>query len=265
MNHQSGCPSSFTLMRFALTREEPEAGLQAHVTTCPLCQEAIARERALGQSYMSSPAAQALRRQLDDMDRRDATRTRPPRARVWAWSGGLAAAASLLLVVSLASRDGGFTSGDLTGSGSGVRPKPSSSAGTALTPKGGPHLSLWIGEGEETSVELGEAPVLRPGQRVQPVFGTPTAGFVALFVTTPGGQVRQIYPASGAESAPLPAQPPGPLGPSFRLDEETGRYAVRIYFADSSFATEELSAHALPEKAPSFAGLVLTRSFEVRP
>lgn len=260
MNRFAACPTSFALMRFALCpEEEPADSIASHVLTCAACQRAIAEHRALGQSYMSSPAARRLSQHLDELESRAPTRARPALRPLWAWSGALAAAASLALVVSVASQHLDLAQGDPPAA------EPVGEPAALLSPKGQAQLSLWVGDEGVTPTVLGEAAVLRPADRIQPVFASPSQGFVALLLTTPAGQIIKLYPGDQEQSAPWAAQPPAPLGPSFRLDEERGSYRVTAYFSESTFTTTELLTGDPEGHAASFSGLVLVHRFEVRP
>jgi hypothetical protein len=260
MTESSSCPSSFARLRFALDPQEVDDGVAQHVAECADCQRLVAEQQAQGDAYMSSPSADALRRQLSDLDEGAVARTgRAGPAPVWAWGGALAAAASLALVFSLAGRDEIMDEGPMS------RPDEPSSGGPteSLRPKGGAQLTLWAGDEGEAGIQLGDSAVLRPGDRVQPTFAAPNNGFVALVLTTPAGVLVPLYPAGREQSAPLQAGPPAALGPSFRLDEEVGTYRVSAYFSESSFSTKKLQVqHAKDEAA--FAGVVSTRKFEVR-
>lgn len=267
MTESSPCPSSFALQRFALRREEgspeeagPEEGklektgdaVRRHVSGCAACQRVISEHQAQGDAYMSSPSADALRQKLKGMEDGAARRTgRAGPPVFWAWGGALAVAASVALVLSTAGREG-------------IDELSSADPIESLTAKGSAQLTLWAVDEEETGVQLGEAAVLSPGKRVQPMFAAPSDGFVALVLTTPAGVVVPLVPAGREQSAPVVAGSPAPLGPSFRLDEEVGTYRVTAYFSESSFSTKGLPVqHPKPEQS-SFAGTVSTRKFEVR-
>lgn len=260
MTASSSCPSSLVLLRLALCPEEAEESIAQHVSGCADCRRRVAEQKAQGDAYASSPSADALRQQLKDLDDREVRPDRRAGPPVWAWGGALAAAASLALFFSGAGQEGIVSEQHSVG----LPDEPSFSAPLEpLSPKGGAQLGLWIEDGAEASVPLSESAVLHPGQCVQPTFGAPKSGFVALLLTTPAGVVVPLHPAGREHSAPLPAGPPVPLGPSFRLDEEVGTYQVTAYFSKASFSTKDLLAQD-PKREGSFAGVVSTRKFEVR-
>jgi len=240
MTRSSSCPSVFALQRFTLAGEDRGGDIGAHVSSCPDCQALARQHEQWGAEYISSPAARSLGQRLAELEgARSPQRDGSTRAK-WAWLGSLAAAAALALTVTL--------SGD---------PHVSSDDAEVelLRPKGGAQLSLWVGDEGRVQSELDEGAVLSPGDRVQVVFGGTDQGFVAVFVTTPAGQLIRVHPATGVWAAALEPGAPAPLGPSFRLDEETGRYEVTVYFAETKFPTAPLVDPR---------GLVLTRRFEVR-
>jgi len=252
MTRPSLCPSRFALERFALAGEDPERSVAAHLSSCAACRSRVSELQELGQAYMSTPQALALRQALDAADANQASRRDRPSPAPWLWGGGLAAAAGLMLVVTLISR--GPSTGELRGS----------PQGEDLVPKGAAQLALWVGDEGHADAALGDASILHPGARVQPVFGAPTTGFVALLLTTPAGEVIQVHPAGGLDAAPVHAGAPAPLGPSFRLDDEVGAYRVTAYFAEKPFPTAGLSKADSPQGMVAFSGRVLVRRFEVR-
>lgn len=260
MTDTSSCPSSFALQRFALCPDEASESVEQHVGGCTTCQHFVREQRAQGDAYMNSPRAEALRQALDTATER---RTDGGSSSVWAWSGALAVAASLALVLSLTGLEGILGGGQTvstTDDVDSVEPN-----GDALQPKGSVQLALWVEDETKAGIQLGEPALLRPGQRVQPTFGAADDGFVALLLTTPGGVVVPLYPAGREQSAPYKAGPSAPLGPSFRLDDEVGAYRVTAYFAASSFSTKELQSGEPKPEARSFSGVISTRKFEVRP
>jgi|GEM_PF-3024717 len=260
MSRTSSCPSRLALERAGLSGEDPGGHVAAHLASCDVCRSLAQEQRAWGEAYMSSPAARALKQRLDDLD---ADRSkRPDRSGVWAWAAGgsLAAVATSMLVLTLTSRPPSSQQG---------RPRTSGhelggGQVDVLSPKGTAALSLWVGDGDQAGVELGATPILHPGDRVQPAFGAPDSGFVALLMTTPAGARIQVYPAGKEQAGPVQAQALAPLGPSFRLDDELGPYLVVAYFSDQAFSTTALLAQGSRPDHKSFAGLVLVRPFEVR-
>lgn len=261
MTASSTCPSSFALLRLATCPEEGDAHVAQHVAGCAACQRIVDEQEAQGDMYMSSPNADALKQQLSGLDEAAAPRSgRAGPSPVWAWSGALAAAASLVLVFTMAGREG------IIGGKPVSQPEEASfgEPTESLTPKGSVQLALWAGDEGEASLQLSESAVLGPGQRVQPTFAAPKKGFVALVLTTPAGVVVPLYPAGREQSAPVEAGPLAPLGPSFRLDEEVGIYRVTAYYSASVFSTKGLLVrHPKPEDV-SFSGVVSSQKFEVR-
>ena len=254
MTRSSSCPSRFALERFALTGEDPERSVAAHLASCGDCRMRVSELQEQGQAYMSSPVALALRRKLDLADPAAPSRRERPRTAAWFWGGGLAAAAVLLLLVTSALREPvGELPGGVHGATDGVED---------LTPKGAIEFGLWVGEEGHVDAALGESPVLHPGTRVQPVFGSPRKGYLALLLTTPGGEVIRLHPASSPDAAPVEAGPLASVGPSFRLDEEVGPYRVTAYFSETGFSVADLGQSAGQDEA-SFPGHVLERRFEV--
>lgn len=168
----------------------------------------------------------------------------------WAWGGALAAAASLLFFFS--------TSGP---SPQDVEP----SAPDVLTPKGTAELTLWIEDEQGEAKRLPEAAVLKPGARVQAMFTAPGPGFVALLIASPSEEQTQLYPVDGDQSAHVAAGSGTPIGPSFRVDEETGRYRITAYFSEEGFSTRSLLTEEGAHKTLPFTGQILTHNFEVQP
>lgn len=238
----TGCPPAWALQRYAACPEEAEAGTAEHVAVCPRCQDFVAERRAEGAAYMRSPAADALRQRLAQAEGAKAVVVRP---RAWAWGGVLAAAAAVAI---------SFSSAGPEQADSDPR------AVDGLNPKGMAQLALFVGDEGQAPSELEAPATLLPGTRLQPAFSAPKAGFVALVLTSPAGERVRLYPAGQEQSAPVEAGPSTPLGPSFRLDDEVGRYRVTAYFADESFPTQPLLG-AAPER---FHGVVLTREFAVQ-
>lgn len=256
MTPSGTCPSRLALQRFASGEPDPESRVAAHLPLCNDCQRRVREYEEWGRAYVDSPAAHSLRQRLGDLEAKAASRPGRTGSRLWAWGGALAAAAALALVLSVGPRDP---------SGARLDPALAGEEGgqvDALSPKGAAQLVLWLGDEGQTSQRVGESSILHPGDRLQPGFGAPGRGFVALVLITPSGEAMQLHPLGQPQGAPLEARAPAPLGPSFRLDEELGAYRLVAYFSESGFSTVPLVARG-SDDAAAFSGLVLLHRFEV--
>jgi hypothetical protein len=229
------CPSSWALERILLDEAGVAADVRAHSESCELCQAELERRRQVGSEFMTSSAARELASKL--------VGERPPRKVAPLW--GLAAMAALAVVGAIS-----------------LLPRARDPVVSDLTPKGESQLGLWV-ERSGANVLLTEpVPELQVGDRLQAEVATQRASWLVLLLVDPSGDVVPIV-GEGGGAMRVEAGSPGALGPSFRLDDERGRYRLLLFRAEGPFEVEVARRSAV--SGERFAGDVELREFVVGP
>jgi hypothetical protein len=260
MSERTECPSGWAIEQSLLG--EASAEVQAHLDGCERCQAELTTRREQGRDYMTSEAANALRRQFAGAH---ATCEAPPPSRAVSGAPSRGASAAFgWAALAIAAAVGALFLGPLAA-------PDTPSAGERLAVKGNaPQLTLWLGEEGTEAAELrsedtDKAPQTKAGARIQPALALPSSRQVALFVLSPGGQVATLLPESDARSHSLPARGSLPIGPSFRVDDEAGLYRVLAFIDKRPFDITGITTALRENAPPAFAGVILERSFRVNP
>jgi hypothetical protein len=190
-----------------LSRERLEAAA-AHLAECPSCFERRAELDRARTDFLERFPVLPVRR------------ARPFRA---AWAGGaLAAAAALVLVVSVLRAPAGTSESD-----------------TGTRSKGSRRLSFFVKHGE-TVTEGGPGQRVEPGDRLRFVLSSDRPGDFAILSLDGAGTASVYYPSGLTESRRFEALRAHALDDAIELDGVLGRERIFGVFCDSPFALEPL-------------------------
>jgi hypothetical protein len=216
------CPPDLAL-ELLLAGELPASSPhQAHLSSCPRCANRLAEMRSVGEAYMKSDAAGALRRELAVRTRSDA---RKRRAMIgWGLLAPLAAAAAWLLL---------------------ARTPPDE-----FVAKGSGTVALLVSHGGQVAPWAGGA--LASGDPLGLSWTGARASYVAVIGREEGGATVRWFPAE--DRAALLEPGTRTFGDSLRFDPPF-QGTVYTFVAESPFSTVPLEAAIREGRDPTFSGL----------
>jgi hypothetical protein len=223
----SECLSDLALDEWLALEAEPEleARHAAHAAGCAYCNARLAQRKAANSAYLAS-APQLTRRRMQPPSKRMA------RPRLW-WAGGLAAAASVFLLLTFSAR------------------QPDAGARS----KGGARLGFYVKSGDAVR-EGAPGERVRPGDALRFIVPRGERRYLAVLGRDSRGVVSVYFPAGDAAARPS-VEPSDRLGQnvalegSVVLDDAPGSEQLFGVFCDAPVPIDPLRAGLARQDRPS--------------
>jgi hypothetical protein len=216
------CPPDLTLEEHLAGDLSPDSRYASHVQTCAQCADRLAAMRSTGAAYVSSDAAEKLRRRLGELDRDRSRRRRS----VWLWGAAAPVAAAAAWVA--------------------LHRTP---APNDLTAKGSATVQLLVGHDGHVAPWTGRA--LAKGDALQLSWTSAKAGYVAVIGREDTGATERWFPEGDGAARLEPGT--RTFGDSLRFDPPFSG-TVFVLVSDSPFGTSALSAAIREQREPAFNG-----------